>query len=78
MDHEYLPSNQQAELFSKIMRKCDYEDEQEKCPQWKARDGKPGYVDLNCFYYRQIWPADNGDGWRCTAPWLAKGELKDD
>ena len=75
IDHEYLPSHQQAALFSEMntsMKSCQYEDEQEKCPQYKETDSRPGHVNLTCIHWRPDYLGE--DTGICDAPWLVQGK----
>ena len=50
------------------MKRCDKEDQSE-CDLYEAKcDGKPGYVDLTCLFWRKDYLDDNGTGNICTAP----------
>jgi len=70
MDTEYLPSIEAAEYYK--MKLCKFE-KQEDCPQYHETQSRPGFVDLTCWYFREVYK----DGWKCTAPWPLQGNYNE-
>ena len=50
------------------MRRCDFTDEQEKCPQYEPKKKASGNANLICLWFRKDFLDDNGTGSICTAP----------
>jgi len=67
-DIDYLPSYEQMMHYRNEMntrlKQCKHSDEMEKCPQYKEKCSRPGYVDLTCWWWRE----DFVDDGCCTAP----------
>lgn len=72
IDHEYLPSHEQAELFMTTdMKRCPHksratgQDEQEQCENYEPEK------DLSCKWWRPDFLGKNG-GSICYRPWGTK------
>ena len=57
------------------MRKCEHQEEQEKCDQYVAKCDKPKKVDMTCLFYMKDFLGTDG-GSICWAPPLTTNKEK--